>query len=59
MIRLFAKVVVILLISLGFLALIIVSILYFWVFQAIRKDQRDAESNAITSDNASYDEGTF
>jgi hypothetical protein len=56
---LFAYVVVILLISLGFLALILVSILYCCVFQAMRKDQRDAESNAITSDNASYDEGTF
>jgi hypothetical protein len=59
MITLFAKGLVILLLDVGCLALILVSVLYFCVFQTIIKEERDAESNAITFDNASYDERTF
>jgi hypothetical protein len=47
---------VIFLIVVGFLALIIVSILYWCVFQAIRKEKRDAKSNAITFDDTSCGE---
>jgi heme/copper-type cytochrome/quinol oxidase subunit 2 len=57
MMTVFAKVFMVLFIVIGSLALIIASILYWCVFQAIREEKRrrrDVESNTISFDDTTY-----